>query len=71
MTHSFILRKEEAPVFVACDVVLTVKHILLECADLLDIRKKYFEEKSLYSLFRKVIPEKIFQSVIENSVVSP
>ena len=27
LTHSFILRKEEAPVCVACDVVLTVKHI--------------------------------------------
>uniref|UniRef100_UPI003AF45122 hypothetical protein n=1 Tax=Thiolapillus sp. TaxID=2017437 RepID=UPI003AF45122 len=36
------------------------KHILIECADLLEIRKKYFEEKSLYSLFRKVIPEVIF-----------
>ena len=35
LTHSFILRKEEAPVCVACDVVLTVKHILNECADLL------------------------------------
>ena len=50
-THSFILRKEEAPVCVACNAVLTVKHILIECADLLEIRKKYFEEKSLYSLF--------------------
>ena len=52
MTHSFILRKEEAPVCVACNVVLTVKHILIECADLLETRKKYFEEKSMYSLFR-------------------
>ena len=55
LTHSFILRKEEAPVCVACNVVLTVKHILIECADLLETRKKYFEEKSLYSLFRNVI----------------
>ena len=28
-----------------------------ECADLMKIWKKYFEEKSLYSLFRNVIPE--------------
>ena len=27
LTHSFILRKEEAPVCVACNVVLTVKHM--------------------------------------------
>ena len=68
VTHSFILRKEEAPVCVACDVVLTVKHILLECADLLDIKKKYFEEKSLYSLFRNVIPEVIFDFLREIGV---
>ncbi|WP_419609434.1 RNase H family protein, partial [Thiolapillus sp.] len=68
LTHSFILRKEEAPVCVACDVVLTVKHILIECADLLEIRKKYFEEKSLYSLFRNVIPEVIFDFLREIGV---
>ena len=40
-THSFILRKEEAPVCVACNTVLTVfKHILIECDDLLEVRKK-------------------------------
>ena len=69
LTHSFILRKEEAPVCVACDVELTVKHILTECADLLEIRKKYFEEKSLYSLFRNVIPEVIFDFLREIGVL--
>ena len=59
-THSFILKKEEAPVCVACNAVITVKHIWFECSDLLEIRKKYFEERSLYSLFRTVIPEIIF-----------
>ena len=67
MTHSFILRKEEAPVRVACNV-LTVKHILTECADLLEIRKKDFEEKSLYSLFRNVIPEVVFDFLREIGV---
>ena len=38
----------------------TVKHSLIECADLLEIRKKYFEERSLYSLFWNVIPKMIF-----------
>ena len=46
LTHSFILRKEEAPVCVACKTVLTIKHILIECADLLEVRKRYFEQKS-------------------------
>ena len=56
LTHSFNLRREEAPVCIACGAVITVKHILIECADLLEIRKKYFEERSLYSLSRHVIP---------------
>ena len=60
LTHSFILRKEEAPVCVSCNAVITVKQILIEHADLLEIRRKYFEERSLYSLFRNVIPVIIF-----------
>ena len=30
LTHSFILRREEAPVCVACGAVITVKHIFLK-----------------------------------------
>ena len=68
LTHSFILRKEEAPVCVACNAVIKVKHILIEYADWLEIRKKYFEERSLYSLFRNVIPEIIFDFLREIGV---
>ena len=68
LTHSFILRKEEAPVRVACNAAITVKHILIECAYLLEIRKKCFKERSLYSLFRNVIPEMIFDFLREIGV---
>ena len=68
MTHSFILRKEEAPICAACNVVITVEHILIECADLLETRKKYFEKKILYSLFRNVIPEVVFDFLREIGV---
>ena len=68
LTHSFILRREEAPVCVACNAVTTVKHILIECADLLEIRRKYFEDRSLYSLFWNVIPEIISDFLRENGV---
>ena len=68
LSHSFILRKEEAPVCVACNTALTIKHILIECADLLEVRKKYFEQKSLYSFFRNVSPEIIFDFLHEIGV---
>ena len=38
------------------------------CYRLFEIRKKYFEEKSLYSLFRNVIPEIIFDFLREIGV---
>ena len=68
LTHSFVLKKEEAPVCVACNTVLTVKHRLIERADSLKVRKKYFEQKSLYSLFRYVSPEIIFDFLRETGV---
>ena len=68
LNHRFILRKEEAPVCVACNAVITVKHIFIECADLLEIRKKYSAERSLYSLFRNMILEIIFDFLREISV---
>ena len=41
---------------------------LVCCLQLLEIRKKYFEEKSLYSLFWNVIPEVVFDFLREIGV---
>ena len=61
-THSFLWKKEDLPVCLACNKTITVKHLLIECADLLEVRKKCFEERSL---FRSVNPEKIFDYLKE------
>ena len=42
--------------------------ILIECADLVLIRKKRFEERDLYSLFQNLIPEVIFDFLREIGV---
>ena len=57
-----------APVCVACNTVVAVKHILVECADLMEITKKSFEEKSFYSLFGNVTAEIIFDFLWEIGV---
>ena len=62
---SFFCKKEEPPVCVACNSTITVKYILIECADLMVVRKKCFEERSLCSLFRNVNPEKRFDFLKE------
>ena len=55
-------------VCVACNAVITVEHTLIDCADLLEIRKQYRAERSLCSLFRNVIPEIIFDFLREIGV---
>ena len=60
-THFFLLRKEEAPVRVACNAVFTVKHILIECADFFGDQKEIFRrEIFVLTFFRNVFPEIIF-----------
>ena len=49
-------------------VILSSQSNMIECADLVEVRKKYFEEKSLYLLFRNVDPEKNFDFLTEVSV---
>ena len=66
----FFRQKEEPPVCVPCNTTISVKHILIECADLVEVRKKYFEERSLYSLFRNVNLEKFFDYLKEIGMFS-
>ena len=63
--HFFLLKKEESSVCVACKTTTTVKHILIEYADLVEVRKKYFEERSFYSLFRNMNRGEIFDYLKE------
>ena len=51
-TNSHLLKGE--PECVACQCRLTVKHILIECADFVHIRQNYFTQASMRELFREV-----------------
>ena len=51
--------QKEAAVCGTCHALVTVKQILLECADLTEIKKIFFEENSVNSLFRNVRPERL------------
>ena len=49
-----LLEKEDPPECIACQVPLTVEHILLNCVDLMLIRHKYFTCTTLADLFTNV-----------------
>jgi len=53
-TQSYLLSGADQPECMTCQYALTVKHILIECTDFNDIRKKYFVASSMEELFSTV-----------------
>ena len=68
LTHSFYFKEEDRPMCPACDEVLSVEHILLSCADLIDARRKHYTSENMKELFRDVPPDVIFNFLKEVNV---
>ena len=54
LTHSYFLTRDDAPFCIPCNENYSVKHFLLECHDLAQVRNKYFQVNSLYELFNNI-----------------
>jgi len=54
LTHSFLLSGDDLPECGTCQCPLTVKHILVECVDLKDVRNKHFVASSIKDLFDNI-----------------
>jgi len=67
LAHSYVLSGEDQPVRTECDTVLTVKHILLDCPELRDVRLKYFNASSLKDIFESVDNQNIIGFFIKNA----
>ena len=59
LTHSYLLRGEDAPECIPCQSLLTVEHILIHCVDFALARAKYYNAASLKQLFDTVDPRKV------------
>ena len=54
LTHSYLLSGDDLPERGTCQCQLTVKHILVECVDLKDVRNKHFVASSIKDLFHSI-----------------
>jgi len=52
LTHSYLLCGDGLPTCQSCGIPLTVKHILVECANLGNISGKHFTVSSVADLFK-------------------
>ena len=64
LTHSFLLTGDDLPECGTCHSV-TVKHILVECVDLKDVRNKHFVASSIKDLFDNIEAHKIINFIKE------
>ena len=50
-THSHILRQEDPPECTACQVIYSVRHVLIDCIDLRLIRPRFYNVPDMKTLF--------------------
>ena len=65
LTHSFLLSGDDLLECGTCQCPLTVKHILVECVDLKDVRNKHFVASSTKDLFDTIEAHKIIDFIKE------
>jgi len=54
LTHSYLLSGDDQPTCSTCGHRLRVRHILLDCVDLQDVRQRHFSVTCLRDLFETV-----------------
>ena len=69
LTHKHYLFNEEIPMCIACDCPLTIKHILVECADTVLTRQEYFNCHDLKTLFNSVAGDIILAYLSEINLI--
>ena len=65
LTHSYILTQDEKPFCISCNADLTIKHILTECIEFSNTRKKHFKCTDIKNIFDIVEPKKILNFLKE------
>jgi len=65
LTHSYLLSGDDLPECGTCQCPLTVKHILVECVDLNDVRNKHFVASSIKDLSDSIEAHKIIDFIKE------
>ena len=61
LTHEFLLKGEPPPECIPCGCPLAIKHLLIECVDLSDVRQRFYQVPSLQDHFKTVKPEVILK----------
>jgi hypothetical protein len=65
LTHSYLLNNEERPECIPCNSNFSLKHVLIDCVDVADVRQTFYNANSLSNLFTNVSGDTILQFLKE------
>jgi hypothetical protein len=65
LTHSYLLNSEERPECIPCNSNYSIKHVLIDCINVADVRQTFYNVNNLYDLFTYVAGDKILKFLKE------
>ena len=65
LTHSYLLNNEERPECIPCNSNYSLKHVLIDCVDVADIRQTFYNANSLSNSFTNIAGDTILQFLKE------
>jgi hypothetical protein len=65
LTHSYLLNNEERLECIPCNANFSLKHVLIDCVDVADVRQTFYNANSLSDLFTNVAGDTILQFLKE------
>jgi hypothetical protein len=65
LRHSYLLNNEEQPECFPCNSNYALKHLLLDCVDVSDIRQNFYNVNSIFDLFTNVAGGTILKFIKE------
>ena len=65
LTHSYLLNNEERPECIQCNSNCSLRHVLIDCMDVADVRQTFYNANSLSNLFTNVAGDTILQVLKE------
>jgi hypothetical protein len=61
LIHSYLLNNEERPECIMCNSNYSLKHVLIDCVDVADVRQTFYNVNSLSNVFTNVAGDAILQ----------
>ena len=65
LTHSYLLNNEERPEFIPYNSNYSLRHVLIDCVDVADVRQTFYNVNNLSHFFTNVAGDTILQFLKE------